>query len=243
MFNRLNAKEIKSSIIGMLLGDANLRTTGINYRLSIDHCPAQLEYLKMKSKIISNITGSDPKLSKTKTYIKKVDKVYHGYRIQTRSLKYFTKIYNMMYLNGKKNITRKLLDKLTPFGIAMWYMDDGYLSILKKKNAKGGYRTHDRKLKLATHCFSEPEQILIKEWLKEKYDIDCHIYKPEPKKKPKQRAIYLNATNSKKFIEIVKSYILLPLFEKKIDMKYRSRQEIDEDIVCSVSKDTANNKE
>lgn len=242
MFQHLNSRELKSAVIGMLLGDACLQTTGHNYRIRIKHCKKQLEYLEFKLNILKRIEGANPSIKEKNTFLKKTGKTYDGFELSSKSIRYFYKIHKIMYLNNKKNITHNLLNRLTPLGIAIWFMDDGYLWLQKRKNKDGSIRINDRKIKLATHCFSLEEQKIICQWLMAKYNISAKIYKPEPKKNPEQYAICLNATNSNKFIDLVKDYILQPLFSKKINMLYKNHRKNDEDIVCSATKVAVNKR-
>jgi hypothetical protein len=65
-----------------------------------------------------------------------------------------------LYSNNIKTITRAYLDKLTPRSLAFWFMDDG--------NNRGI---------LATNSFSYSECVLIKEWIKSKFNIDTTLEK------------------------------------------------------------------
>lgn len=249
MTKHLKSSEIKGAIIGMLMGDGFIQNTGSNSRIGINHCEKQVDYLNFKMHIINQVTGSDPIVYPRKTFLKKTNKIYKGFGLQSKSLPYFKKIRKLIYdKNGKKYITRKTLNKLTVLGLAIWYMDDGYLSIQMKKSRKNYYNNEERyvyecpkvssrKIKIATHCFNEDEHNIIKKYFIEKWGIDIVIYSPNKKNNTNQRAIYMNATNSNKFIDIIKPFILLPLFDKKLDMRYnKSCHENGKDIVCSYAK-------
>lgn len=245
---RLTSSELRSAIIGMLLGDASLRSTGVNDRIEMSHCLAQLEYLEYKRDIVNQVTGARMSISDRDTYLKKTQKTYPGFCGRSLSTPYFRKIRRLVYnQRGNRAIKADTLKRLTPLGLAIWYMDDGYISIQKKKSRKNPYggdryiydKPHisSRKIKIATHCFSEEEHKIMKHYFSEVWGIDIVIYKPEPRKNPHQRAFYMNATNGNKFLDIVRPYILLPLFEKKIDMKYSgNHQTSGEDMIQADAK-------
>lgn len=247
----LSSSELKGAILGTVLGDSCLRTNGKNASLHMTHCEKQLEYLIFKHDIVQQVVTYPIDIKPSLAYLKKTGKTYKQFIFSTRTSPYFTKIREMTYdSNGIKFVKRDTLNYLTPLGLALWYMDDGYLSLQMKRSRKNPYggdryiydipHICSRKLKLATHCFPEEQQVIIKNYFRDVWNIDVMIYRPEPIKRPDQRAIYMNATNALKFIEIVKPFILLPLFEKKIDMKYNgSHSTKNEDIVCSTSKDIA----
>jgi hypothetical protein len=246
MVKRLGSSELKGAIVGMLLGDASLQHIGRKSRLVMSHSEKQKEYLLFKKDIVTQITGSDPIVYPKDTYLKITNKTYSGLAMQTKSLSYFEKLRKIFYDGQRKQVTELILKRLTILGLAIWYMDDGYLSIQMKrsrKNFHGGERyvydepkISSRKIKLATHCFSNDEQEIIQRYLINVWGIRTNIYKPEPIKNPEQRALYMNATNANKFIEIIKPYMLLPLFNKKIDMKYNGNRSKNEDIVYSYAK-------
>ena len=68
-------------------------------------------------------------------------------------------IWKLMYKDGRKVVTKEILDKLTIFGFALWFFDDGYFN---KKS--GGYF-------LSTCAFTLEEQKLIREYLFKKLGL------------------------------------------------------------------------
>jgi len=220
--SELNSSQLESAVIGMVLGDGSISRTPGNMRLRIGHSKKQLEWLKLKKEMLESQFGIRLEFHNWKQRLQN-GKTYECSAIEFAH-KYFTNLYTRMFRMDQdghyiKTITRDILDKLDPLGILIWYLDDGYLSI-QYANTPSGRRIHDRKLKWATHCFSEAENEIIKKWLFETYGIQSRVYKPEPKKKPWQRALYMNATNTKKFLDLIRPFKPEGIFDKKFDMRY-----------------------
>ena len=119
------------------------------------HGEAQRFYLEEKRRIFSNVLG-ELKVDILKDW----GKERPMFRYQSKTLELPT-ICKRLYVDGKKVITRELLDALTPLSLSVWFMDDG------SRTRHAG--------SLCTHCFSLEENQLILEWFKEKYGIECSL--------------------------------------------------------------------
>ena len=194
------SKEQKSLLIGLLLGDGTISS---NCVFKLSHSEAQREYLEWKVGLL-DVHGI--KNNGVKEYISSC-----GYNTGKKVL------YSQMSLNPtikalrrtvytpKKHITRKLLNWITPLGLAIWYMDDGGLGV-KKRNGK----IHAFDLILNTHTTTDQNQIMI-DYFKEVWDVQF----TQVKNKGHYR-LRCGTKEAKKFIQIVKPFIL-PMFAYKID--------------------------
>ena len=90
--------------------------------------------------------------------------------------------------------TKEILNQLEPLGLAVWIMDDGTFSY------------HGNRINIATNDFSFNEQLLIKEWFQKKYDIIPKIYKQN-----NQFYISFGVKDTKRLVNIVKSFIIPPM--------------------------------
>ena len=81
---------------------------------------------------------------------------YNKYSVKFLANQVYEKFYNSLYKNGIKSVTQEWLDKITPLGLAIWFMDDG---------SNCGT--------IATNCFTKAK--------KRKYSI-CYIYKDKLEK-------------------------------------------------------------
>lgn len=148
-------------ILGSLLGDMNLTSPNsnrnINSRLAIVQSEQQEELFMNKVEILGEFMGS------YRLYIpnpdKRTGKVYKSWRGNSKAHPVFTEIYDLLYPNRVKTITKEYLNKINnPIALAYWFMDDG---------SNNGV--------IATNSFSEDEIELLLNWMKEKWNIKCTI--------------------------------------------------------------------
>jgi len=187
--------QIVSIIYGTLLGDAwlDLGKKAIhNSRWATVQKKENKEYLEwLYDKLKSDI---DLRLS----YYRKVksgfdNKSYEQYYLVAKCSPYFSHLRKIVfYKDGKKKVNQKILSKLTPIGIACWYMDDG--SLLKKKD--------NRRLLLYTMGYGIKENKIIQDYFQKNWGVRFEI--DEARGKPFLRA---NVKNALKFIKIVKPYV------------------------------------
>lgn len=140
-------------LLGTLLGDSALTKPNCNSRVNIIHCDAQRDLFMEKVKILGDFMGA------YKLYNSLVDprtnKIYPSWKGSSKHHPEFTKLYEMIYVNGVKTVTEKWLSKIDdPIALAFWWMDDG---------------THCGTI--ATNSFSLEECTLLKNWLWDKWSI------------------------------------------------------------------------
>jgi hypothetical protein len=164
--SKLSAKELRSALIGMVLGDSYIGFTprGKYPRLSISHSPKQEEYADYCIELLKNI----PNIKVNKKLRNKIvkNKSYPIIEIWTNNNKFLNHIYNCLYKKGIKTVTRHQLDRLTPLGLALWYMDDGSRCFRYRNNKT---LISNRAIKLCTHGFSLEENQIIQQYFKEKW--------------------------------------------------------------------------
>lgn len=175
--------QANSVIIGMLLGDASMRRYVLkkaeNNRVSIlknsrvqfdvTHCEKQLNYLLWKEsilrayikfcKLIKDCCREDEGF----IYYKKTSLVS-----STRNLIY---LYRKFYSSGRKVVNRKLLNRLTDLGLAIWFMDDGSLI---PHSFKSDGKIRALKLRLHTSGFNYDEHVIMKEYFST-FGVDFNI--------------------------------------------------------------------
>jgi len=200
---------------GILMGDGYLSplpNKNRNSRLEHIQCIQHKEYSEWLHTIVS-------KLWKTKQFKRTVgcgfnDKRFEQVGFRTTVYPYFTHLRrNVFYKSGKKKIDQRILSKLTPLSLAIWYMDDGSFRFSRsdRKNGKKG----DRKILLYTGGFTLKEQNLIQNYFERKWDISWHIFKLR-----NQFALYCGVKEGLKFIQLIKPFIP-PSMYYKIDLKYQ----------------------
>lgn len=195
-------QEEKSLIIALIIGDGHIDDTG---RISINHCEKQKEYLQFKANLIYNIIGGKPiTLHKTKVYIK--EKEYRGYSIRKCCKKKLMQFRQLIYPNGKKEITKEVLEQLTPQGIAIWYMDDG--SLTPERDKSGNIKAY--KLGIATYLSKEENQVIV-DYFKEKWNLEFHFHKDGS-----QYRLRMGTKEARKFLQLVRPYVNIECMKYKV---------------------------
>ena len=189
-------------LVGMAIGDGYICKQGQSaYSLRIEHSQKQIEYLEYKKRLLESIFGGRKiNIYYRERYDRRTHSVYKQCSI-TKGNIYFKYLLKRLYPFGKKKYTRQILDYLTPEGIAIWYMDDGYIKsrISKKTNSISSCQTY-----ISTYCSAKEAQIIV-DYFKEVWDIHFSIH---TRKKTNSCTICANTAESVKFIELVAPYII-----------------------------------
>lgn len=121
--------------------------------LKIGHSIKQKQYVDWKYSFLSSYVRTKPK-----AYQGNGKRI--GYRFLTRSLPVFTPFYYLFYGNQKQ---KQIPDNLTlsPFSLAIWYMDDG------AKNRKSAY--------FNTQQFSRSDQENLLKILREQFGLNGNL--------------------------------------------------------------------
>lgn len=192
----------KSLLIAMCIGDGHVFKSPYSKScgIAIKHSIKQEEYIKHKHKlIISLLGGHKPKLS----YINQgKDNKYPAISFG-KTHRLFRVLRKQLYKNKKKVISRKLLDCLTPEGIAIWYMDDGGLAAHKRNGRINSYS-----LFLNTHITKKENEIIIN-YFQEVWNITFRCNKNKGSYR-----LRCGTQEAKKFIEIVKPFIINSMYYK-----------------------------
>jgi ubiquinol-cytochrome c reductase cytochrome b subunit len=192
-------KDIISIIIGALLGDGHLekRINGRGTRVKFEQSEKNMEYLMWFHNYLA--TRGYCRLEKpvVRKIIKKNGLVFFHYSINSYSFVSFNWIHEMFYkrdfLTNKliKIIPLNLEEYLTPFVLAIWFMDDG------SKLGKGA--------KIAVNCFNYSEIEFLSSILKRKYKLDSSIHKAG---KGKKFTLYIPKKSMTVFSSLVKPWML-----------------------------------
>lgn len=174
-------EEQNQILLGCLLGDGHLRKQRKYPLFVFSHSLKQEQYLYWKCSFFNDFFNI-----KNRVYFdKRTNKNYYKLEAYSRVTPSLEKYYDLFYKNKKKIITEDLLNMLTPLGLAVWFMDDGY-------NHVHGYY-------ISTNCFSNEEIYNIMNYFKEKYNINCS--------KHKNNILYIKKDSCKIFEDLIKDYI------------------------------------
>jgi hypothetical protein len=188
-------KESRNLLIGMLLGDGTISN---NYVFKIAHAESQKDYLEWKIKQLNNcgIRNNGVKsYIKTKGYNIGVPVYYTQLNIIP-----FIKVLRRVFYKRKKIIgNRKLLNRLSPKEIAIWYMDDGHINIRIDKGRPCGFY-----IRIST-CEPKEEVQTIINYFKEVWNINFYMF--HEGKKEDSYSLCCGTKEGLKFIELVKPYV------------------------------------
>lgn len=194
-------KYAREVVYGSMFGDGGVyrSTKSRHFHYMECHSPNQREYIKWKYAVLFPL-GTNGIKESTRFHRIRL-KNYTTLKFRTKNHSYFTRLRRYFYVCGKKKINRRLLNKLTDVGLAVWFMDDGHCH--KNNN---GYP----QLNISTCDFSEKENDLIVSYFSEVWGINVRIHN-----RKKYPVLYFNKPNAVKFIKIIRPYIL-PCMEYKI---------------------------
>jgi len=192
--DKLSTEE-KEVILGYLLGDGTLSVTSRYPHLRVAQCSGQKEFVKQVYKYLINWAAYNP-VEDVRLDVR-YNNYYRTYRFDTIAHPEFQSIYDLCYPKGIKTISSQWLDQINPLGLAMWYQGDGHnLGVMAKLN---------------TDSFSYNEQLLIIEWLKNRYNMHAYIRRESKYNK-------LIISNGFEFGKIIKPY-LIKFFNYKLPNK------------------------
>jgi len=190
----------KSVLVGTLLGDGGLRDRGLNCRLHIKHSANQVELVRYKHQIFSNITSMPVIIFSQVVGTKN----YSFAEFVTLTHPSFTFYHDLFYPKDKKIIPSNIGEILTdPLSLAIWIMDDGSAEYAG--------------LSLQTHCFTKCEVSLLIKVIKHNFNLLATMRLNRGK-----WIIYFPKNQMDNLRKVVKEFIL-PQFLYKL-IPYQTRQ-------------------
>lgn len=197
-------KRLEQFLISCILGDGSFcKISGAmkNSKLSIAHGIKQKEYIYYKYNLLKEYY-----LVNTISYNKIYNDRYQNgfieeYRFKSKSHPIFTEIRNKYYdLNGKKRIFEEFITNLNDYGLALWYMDDGFATKCSSM--------------ISTCSFSLEERIILQKILFNNFKIETTVDKND-------NSIYILEKSFPLFKSIIEPHILTSMNYKLIPYKYR----------------------
>ena len=182
------SSETEQVLIGSLLGDGGLQIhkNGINASFNEIHGIKQKEYLIWKKGYLSYFK---PKINQYRIYDNRTNKYYSSINLWTKTNPILTEYFKLFYPNGKKRISKDIFERICPLALAVWYCDDGSFGYINQNG------------KISTYL-SYKDNILLAEFLKEKFDINCTVNKDG-----KEYHLYFSVREIKKFLSLIKGYV------------------------------------
>lgn len=183
------SNEINEILVGTLLGDSSLTFRSKNAFFSVCHSNTQIEYLKHKRDILTELKPY-PIVGPTGKW--------NDVKFQTTCHPIFTRMHHDWYSSGSKQVPESCAQFLTPRAFAYWFMDDG--------TNQNGYC-----LALSTCSFNErSHEILLDALLK--YGIKSRIlFSKYPK-------LYISSKYAVDFVNLISEFVI-PSMLYKIQLK------------------------
>lgn len=215
-------EEIKRALLGTIFADGHIaQIKGKSYitktYIEITHTSKNLDYLKEVKELFEELGY---KCSIKEHNKKTKEKSYTLFRLSTSSSEELIKLRELLYENKVKKFPKELINAFNDLSILLLYLDDGTLRVRYKE---GTSELREARVTLCLDSFTFEELSYFQRFLKNKYDIDTHMYR-HSKDMPLNRGfrIWTNTENTKKFMEIINKYFnCIPSMQYKF-LKYYS---------------------
>lgn len=217
-------KESRNLLIGMLLGDGTICKGVNNCFMKLHQGRKQKEYTEWKSRKLDEfgIPNSGVCEYFMKTNFTNGEK-WANYVCRVKSNPFINVLRRVIYKPEGKIFSRKLLNRVTALGLAIWYMDDGSLNFKKHTNKSGEKKIHGLFLRISTCLPKRYAQVYI-DWLKEEWNVNFYIV--HEGKREDSYSLCCGTNEAIKFINIIKKYVEeVPSMRYKIeyDLSHRLR--------------------
>jgi hypothetical protein len=222
-----NEKEITKYIASSLLGDGSITIDkrdygqGGNAVFEICQIEDHKDYLDWLSEKVSPITSVKVELKPTRKKLAQytfpngiTSTVKPQYRLRTSRHPFFNKFRDRLYATGRKTIDIHYFTLFDWESLAMWYMEDGYISSYTTTNRYDSKYKYS-KLGLSTQGFTQAENYVLKKFLKEKFDLEFNLQQNKYPSGIKYRLV-AKADNISKFLDGIHKFIV-PSFQYKLD--------------------------
>jgi recombination protein RecA len=214
---RLGEQQLQS-ILGSLMGDGNLSPnrrgrSGTRFRLG--HGPKQAAYLNWKVSLLGNILH-------TRT-MNATGAVFADFT----PLPELSELREAVYFgDGKKHLNWDYLKSLTPLALAVWYMDDGCLTVRSKgvqERTAGG----TGRIEICVEAMSPGSRERLVRYLRDTYGLGVTL---EQRGARKQNILRFSTSASEKFQKLVAPYVH-PSMEYKLLPRFRGKFTVEPEFV------------
>ena len=209
-----NNMYLTKMVAASLLGDGSVHIPSDgskNALFTIAQVITHKDYIDKLQNILENITRT-----KTRIHQPELKNAKEQITLQTMRHPFYTKFRERMYGTGKKCVDPHYLTLLDYEFLAHWFMEDGSLSSTPQR--KDGRWYNRKEAYLHTNGFSYGDNILLKQALKEKLDIESNvrIYTGKTGNRTYFLSIYKKSIDA--MLEGISPFIV-PSFEYKITVR------------------------
>jgi recombination protein RecA len=206
---RLSSQQ-EQLILGSLMGDGCLspHTSGRSgTRFRMGHGAKQAAYLDWKVSLLSNIGCSRTMNAEGAVFA------------DFTPLPELAEVHDAVYFgDGKKHLSWDYLKELTPFALAVWYLDDGCLTI-RSKGAQARTRGGTGRIEICVEAMSSGTRERLVQYLRDSHGLDVRLRVSGARQVP---VLAFSTSASEKFQRLVSRYVhpsmdykLLPRFRQE----------------------------
>src|SRR5229473_3590687 len=205
-------------ILGSVMGDGNLskpvRTTDSSARFRMGHGAKQAAYLDWKVSLLGNIGCTLSSNAKGAVF---ADLTPLPELAELREGVYFG--------DGKKHLSWEYLKALTPFALAVWYMDDGCFTVRAKgvqERTQGG----TGRIEICVQAMSPGSRERLADYLRDTHQLDVKVV---TRGSQRQAILQFTTAASEKFQKLVAPYVH-PSMEYKLLPRFRGEFSVQQEF-------------
>ena len=204
-------------VLGSVLGDGALsrtrRSRGTRFRLG--HGARQKEYLDYKAGLLDNIPMTRHTNAKGQSFI------------DTTPLPEIAELHDVVYaVPGRKHISEEYLKALTPFALAIWFMDDGSFQ-LRSKGAQQRTLGGSGRIEFCVEALTAGSRGRLADYLRHTWGLDVRL---GDRGSRGVSILSFTTQSSAKFMDIVAPYIH-PSMDYKLLERFRGQFAVSPEFV------------
>jgi recombination protein RecA len=207
-------------ILGALMGDGNLSPNtrgGSGTRFRMGHGAEQSAYLDWKVGLLGNIPCSRSTNAKGAVFA------------DVAPLPELAELHDAVYFgDGQKHLSWEYLKALTPFALAVWYMDDGGFTVRSKgvqERTQGG----SGRIEICVQAMSPGSRDRLTSYLRDTHGLDVKVRTAGARA---QAVLQFSTAASAKFQELVAPYVH-PSMEYKLLERFRGQFDVQPEFAAS----------
>jgi len=209
---KLRSSELKAAIFGTLLGNSKIERNSKVFSSK----QISLDLIKFKYNILKN-HFQNVNFKTTPPYHDGKWNHKRLFEVRVKEI-YFHKLFPRFYDEKRKYLSIKHLESLTDLGLALWFADDGYTSLIGINNKK---KVTNRRVMFCSECYNEKEHDIMIHFFKVKYGYNMSK-QVRGNKKTKKFRLQFSVKDAQDFILRIGPYFLkyFPSLSYKLDMGY-----------------------
>lgn len=194
----MNSSELRGFLTGLILGDGHIDNgiTKRGFRIK----SIQKDFIDQIYNELSSCTNFKMRVN----YVpERIDRECHHkayWELYVQAHPYFVKKYHHFYDDHRKRIVSSdAMQWLTPYGLANWYMSDGYICLVGKERGE----IRDRRIDICTDRYDLHTVQRLQDMLMKRFDIAATLVK-----RGKIYRIRIRQKSYQRFIELIEPYMV-----------------------------------